>query len=199
MTQPTLILASGSPRRRELLAHLLEDFEVIASDADESSTEADPTRLAVTLAQRKAAAVAAAYPDRPVLGADTVVALDGHLLGKPANEAENRDFIALLSGQTHTVITGLCLVTGGQTHTAHAQTAVTFRRLSSAEIAHYAASGEGLDKAGGYGIQGLGMALVSHLDGDYSGVVGLPLARTLELLRRGGVQSSWQRAESQFL
>ena len=187
----SLILASGSPRRRELLGHLLEDFEVIASDADESSPLTDPAALAVTLAQRKAEAVAAAHPNRAVLGADTVVALDGRLLGKPQDEAENREFIGLLSGQTHTVITGLCLVMGGQSHTAHTATSVTFRRLSPAEIAHYAASGEGLDKAGGYGIQGLGMALVSRIDGDYSNVVGLPLTRTLELLRQGGVKTRW--------
>lgn len=191
MPHTTPILASGSPRRRELLSHLLKHFEVIASDADESSPLTDPAALAVALAQRKAGAVAAAYPGRPVLGADTVVALDGRLLGKPADEAENREFITLLSGQTHKVITGLCLLVGGQAHAAHTETAVTLRRLSPAEIAHYVASGEGLDKAGGYGIQGLGMALVSRIDGDYSGVVGLPLGQTLELLRRGGVRTRW--------
>lgn len=192
MTPAPLILASTSPRRRELMAHLLTSFEVVPSDADESSTETDPVRLAVTLAQRKAEAVAATHPGRAVLGADTVVSLGGQLLGKPSGEAENREFIAMLSGQTHTVITGLCLVTAtGQIHTSHTETAVTFRCLSPTEVIHYAASGEGLDKAGGYGIQGLGMALVSRIDGDYSNVVGLPLTRTLELLRQGGVRTQW--------
>ncbi|GHF99588.1 Maf-like protein [Deinococcus piscis] len=186
-----LILASGSPRRRELLAHLLDDFEVVVSDVDESSAVTDPVRLAVKLAQRKAEAVAAAHPGRAVLGADTVVALGGRLLGKPADEAENREFTALLSGKTHHVTTGLCLVVGGQTLSASETTAVTFRALSPAETAHYAASGEGLDKAGGYGIQGLGMALVQGIAGDYSNVVGLPLGQTLELLRRGGVRTRW--------
>ncbi|MFC6591012.1 Maf family protein [Deinococcus lacus] len=186
------ILASGSPRRRELLAYLLPAFEVIVSEVSEESAETDPAALAVALAQRKAGAVARQHPGRPVLGADTVVALGGTLLGKPADEAENREFIQRLSGQTHQVVTGLCLVTGGQVHTAYESTAVTFRPLSAAEIAHYAASGEGLDKAGGYGIQGLGMALVERIDGDYSNVVGLPLARTLELLRVGEVMTSWE-------
>ncbi|MDO4264378.1 MAG: Maf family protein [Deinococcus sp.] len=194
-TQPAslLLLASGSPRRRELLAHLLDSFEVVVSDVDESSAATDPVRLAAELAQRKAEAVAAAHPGRTVLGADTVVALEGTLLGKPADEAENREFVALLSGKTHTVTTGLCLIAGGQTLSASETTAVTFRALSPAEIAHYAASGEGLDKAGGYGIQGLGMALVKGIDGDYSGVVGLPLGQTLELLRAGGVQTRWDK------
>lgn len=202
---PSLILASGSPRRRELLAHLVEDFEVMTSQADENSPETDPAALATALAQRKAEAVAktyAAYPKaaggRAVLGADTVVALGGALLGqpsilgKPSNEAENRQFIRQLSSRTHHVVTGLCLLASGKAYTAFEKTAVTFRRLSPSEIAHYAASGEGLDKAGGYGIQGLGMALVERLEGDYSNVVGLPLARTLELLRAGGVPVRWK-------
>ncbi|WP_261663591.1 Maf family protein [Deinococcus sp. Marseille-Q6407] len=187
-----LILASGSPRRRELLARLLPDFEVVVSDVDETSPETDPAALAVTLAQRKALAVAAAHPGRAVLGADTVVALGGTLLAKPESNAENRKFLRQLGGQTHQVVTGLCLVAGGQVCTAAESTAVTFRPLTEAEIAHYAASGEGLDKAGGYGIQGLGMALISGISGDYSGVVGLPLARTLELLRAGGVGTRWE-------
>ncbi|RTR20932.1 Maf family protein [Deinococcus radiophilus] len=190
MTAP-LILASASPRRRELLGHLLSQFEVIASDADESSAETDPARLAVELARRKALAVAGAHPGCAVLGADTVVALGGRLLAKPQDEAENRTFIRQLSGQTHQVVTGLCLVADGQVSTAHESTAVTFRPLTDTEIVHYAASGEGLDKAGGYGIQGLGMALVKGIDGDCSNVVGLPLGRTLELLRGVGLRTNW--------
>ena len=186
-----LILASASPRRRELLAHLLADFAVLASDADESSNETNPQQLAVLLARRKAEAVAKAQAGRAVLGADTVVAYGTDILGKPQNQAENREFISLLAGQTHQVITGLCLVAGGKTQTAFQQTAVTFRPLTPAEITHYAASSEGLDKAGGYGIQGLGMALIATITGDYSNVVGLPLTPTLELLRAGGVPTHW--------
>lgn len=186
-----MILASGSPRRRELLGQLLGQFEVLSSDADEASPEMDPLRLAAELAQRKARAVASLHPERAVLGVDTVVAVGSHVLGKPRDEAENRAFLEQLSGGTHRVITGVCLLAGGQTYRATEQTQVTFRPLTPAEMAFYAATGEGLDKAGGYGIQGQGAGLVARIEGDYSNVVGLPLTRTLGLLRQGGIKTLW--------
>lgn len=183
---PPLILASASPRRRELLAHLWADFTVLPSEVSEDSAERDPLRLAAELARLKARAVAQAHPGAAVLGADTVVALGGELLAKPGSEAENRDFLARLSGRTHTVVTGVCLVHPGGKAVQAESAQVGFRPLTETEIAFYAASGEGLDKAGGYGIQGLGMALVSRIDGDYSAVVGLPLSLTARLLRGAG-------------
>lgn len=182
-----LILASASPRRRELLARLWPDFAVVPSDAPEDSPETEPGALALALAQRKAAAVAAGNPDARVLGSDTVVFLDGASLEKPRDEAENRAFLRRLSGRTHTVATAVCVLGGGQEHSGVERVAVTFRTLTEAERRHYAASGEGLDKAGGYGVQGLGMALVARIEGDPSAVVGLPLALTARLLRAAGL------------
>lgn len=182
-----MILASASPRRRELLANLGVAFRVVVSGEAEDSPERNPARLAGELAELKAGAVARAHPDAVVIAADTVVALDGDLLGKPESETENRAFVKRLSGQTHQVYTGVTVVSGGRVRRAVERTDVTFRELSEAEVAHYARTGEGLDKAGGYGVQGVGMALVARVDGDYSNVVGFPLGRVIELLRGAGV------------
>lgn len=184
---PPLILASGSPRRRELLAHLWPDFAVVPSDVPEDSPEGEPGPLALALARRKAAAVAAGNPEAIVLGSDTVVFLDGRSLEKPRDEAENLDFLRRLSGRTHTVATAVCVLRRDWEYSGVTSVAVTFRALSPAAARHYAASGEGLDKAGGYGVQGLGMALVARIEGDPSAVVGLPLALTAGLLRAAGL------------
>jgi septum formation protein len=184
---PEVLLASASPRRRDLLANLGVTFRVVVSGEAEDSPERDPARLAGELAALKAGAVARAHPDAVVIAADTVVALDGELLGKPGDEAENRAFIARLSGQTHQVYTGVTVISGGRTAGGVERTDVTFRELTDAEAAHYARTGEGLDKAGGYGIQGVGMALVARVDGDYSNVVGFPLGQVIRLLRGAGV------------
>lgn len=182
-----MILASGSPRRRDLLANLGVSFRVIVSGEAEDSPERDPARLAGELAALKARVVAQSHPDAVVIAADTVVALGEELLGKPADEAENRAFVRRLAGRTHQVYTGVTVLSGGQESGGVERTDVTFRALTDGEIAHYARTGEGLDKAGGYGIQGVGMALVARLDGDYSNVVGFPLALVIRLLRRAGV------------
>lgn len=182
-----MILASGSPRRRDLLANLGVSFRVIVSGEAEDSPERDPARLAGELAALKARAVAQSHPDAVVIAADTVVALGEELLGKPADEAENRAFVRRLAGRTHQVYTGVTVLSGGQESGGVERTDVTFRALTDGEIAHYARTGEGLDKAGGYGIQGVGMALVARLDGDYSNVVGFPLALVIRLLRGAGV------------
>lgn len=162
-------------------------FRVVVSGADESSPETDPARLAGDLAALKAASVAREYPGSVIIAADTVVAADGALLGKPVDEAENRAFLRHLSGRTHQVYTGVTVVSPSGTAGGVERTDVTFRELTDAEINHYARTGEGLDKAGGYGIQGLGMALVARIEGDYSNVVGFPLGLVIRLLRGVGV------------
>ncbi|GGR44484.1 Maf-like protein [Deinococcus seoulensis] len=187
LTAPRVVLASGSPRRRELLGGLGVTFEVIVSGEDEDSTQTDPRALAAELALLKGRSVARAHPDAVVLAADTVVAVGADLLAKPATAAENEAFLRQLSGRTHDVYTGVAALRGAAESVEVARTRVTFRALNDAEIAHYAATGEGLDKAGGYGIQGLGMALVERLDGEYSNVVGFPLSVVIRLLRGCGV------------
>ncbi|GHF30792.1 septum formation protein [Deinococcus metalli] len=184
---PEVILASGSPRRRELLGLLGVPFRVRVSGEPENSATAQPDALAGELALVKARAVAAAEPGAVVIGSDTVVALDGTLLGKPADAAENAAFLRTLAGRTHQVYTGVGVVHGAHEHVEVSRADVTFRDLTPGEIAHYAASGEGLDKAGGYGIQALGMALVLRIEGEYSTVVGFPLSVVIRLLRAAGV------------
>ena len=178
-----LILASGSPRRRELLGKLGVDFRVRVSDVDEDIAELDPARFVETLARDKAGAIVALEPLASVIAADTTVALEGRILNKPADIEENAEFIEHLSGRWHEVHTGICVVHAGQTVSAVELTRVKFRDLSALEIRGYAASGEGLDKAGGYGIQELGMALVERIEGDFFNVMGLPVVRLIALAR----------------
>ena len=170
-----LILASGSPRRKELLARTGRPFRIIVSDADEIETaDMPPTEVAMA----KALAIAATAPaNATVIGADTIVVLDGRIFGKPADEADARRMLAELSGRTHQVITGVCLVRNGQTEAFAETTDVRFKEISAEDIAAYVATGEPLDKAGAYGIQGRGGAFVDSVDGDYDNVVGLPVAR----------------------
>ncbi|WP_412062952.1 Maf family protein [Rubrivirga sp. IMCC45206] len=176
------VLASASPRRRVLLDRLGLTFEVRPTDSDETwplDLATGPAAEAVAL--RKARAIDAS--GTLVLAADTVVVLDGDVLGKPADEAEARATLRRLSGRTHHVTTGLALRLDGREATAHETTAVTFADLSDAEIAAYAATGSPLDKAGSYGIQDdAGALLVARIDGDYFNVVGLPLRRLYETL-----------------
>lgn len=176
-----LVLASASPRRRGLLAHLGLTFDVVATDADETWPDLPPGPAAEDVALRKARAI-----DRPaalVVAADTVVVLDGEILGKPADDAEASATLRRLSGRTHTVVTGIALAHDGRTTTAHEQTRVTFADLTDAEIAAYVATGSSLDKAGSYGIQDEGGAfLVQRIEGDYFNVIGLPLRRLYDTL-----------------
>jgi septum formation protein len=186
---PELILASGSPRRRELLTHLGVPFRVLTSDIPEISVHTDPEEVARDLAEQKARAVHRALPgkDLLILASDTLVAVDGQILGKPNDAAQNAEYLRRLSGRTHRVCSGVALLGPNGLQSGVEVTEVTFRPLSENEVQHYARSGEGLDKAGGYGIQGLGMALVARIGGDYSGVVGFPLALVISLLRGVGV------------
>jgi septum formation protein len=182
-----LILASRSPRRRTLLERLGVSFDVVVSPADETlSGDPDPVEVARRLAARKVAPVADAHPSTLVLAADTVVAHDGRVLGKPADAEEARSMLHALSGQTHRVHTGLALAhraTGRQT-TATETTAVTFASLAEREIEAYVRTGAPFDKAGGYGIQeGRSMLFVKHIAGDYFNVVGLPVQRLYTVLQ----------------
>ena len=185
-----LILASGSPRRRQLLEQIGLTFVVRSSDVDESvSPGLTPAQVVESLSARKGEAVAAeAVPGDLVLSADTVVALDGAILGKPRDRAEAEAMLTALSGRTHQVYTGVTLLQDGRRLTEHEVTAVTFRPLSPEEIAAYVSTGEPMDKAGAYGIQGLGALLVERLEGDYFNVMGLPLCRLGEMLAQFGVR-----------
>ncbi len=178
--RPALILASASPRRRELLAQAGFNFEVIPTDIPEvRKPNEDPIRFVTRLAREKAEAVAATHavtPDTLVLGADTIVVVDEQVLGKPQDAADAGRMLRLLSGQTHQVITGLCLARGRERQRAAEVTFVRFVTLSDQEIDDYVATGEPLDKAGAYAIQGRAGRWVPRIHGCYFNVVGLPLA-----------------------
>lgn len=171
-----LILASASPRRRELLSALGLSFEVRVSDADETvDADVTPREAVEIVARRKAEAVTALSPkDAIVIAADTTVELDGRALGKPRDDADATRMIEGLSGRAHTVHTGVAITYRGKTVSQVETTAVFFRALGENEIAAYIATGEGRDKAGAYGIQGLGGALVEGISGELDNVIGLP-------------------------
>ena len=178
-----LILASQSPRRRELLGRITEHFLVRPTGCDESFTCADPMMHARQLALRKcAAAVTESAPEDAVIAADTVVFLDGVLLEKPGNESQAKAMLRRLSGHTHIVCTGVAVAYKGEMRSFVQQTRVTFRDLPDSLIDWYVATGEPMDKAGAYGIQGKGALLVEGIEGDYFNVVGLPISRLYQLL-----------------
>ena len=181
-------LGSASPRRRDLLASLGYRFCVQASDIDEALPPCEPSTFVTELALQKARAVFAARNDGlPVLGADTIVASNGELLGKPGSFAETRRMLRLLSAGTHLVLSGVALVTATGESTAVTCTQVAMAPWSEADIEAYWASGEPADKAGAYAIQGMGGGWVTQIDGSYSGVVGLPLVETRALLANAGI------------
>ena len=171
-----LILASTSPRRRQILEQLRIPFDVVAPAYDE--TEGDPVAHAVG----KARSVAAGAGDRPVLGCDTEVLCGGRVYGKPETEAEAEEMLDSLGGRTHEVVSGLALLTPAWEEVHREVTLVTFRPLDARELAHYVGSGEWEGRAGGYAIQGLGASLVERIEGDYLNVVGLPAALLVRLL-----------------
>ncbi len=191
-TNKTLILASASPRRRELLALAGLDFEVLPSPAKEPAPDLSepPTAYAARMARLKAAAVADQRPDAVVLGADSIVAVGDAILGKPADAADAKRMLALLSGRTHHVITGCALfVPGHEPEVFTVSTAVTMIDLPEALIAAYVATGEPLDKAGAYAIQGRAAGFVREIAGSYTNVVGLPLAEVLQALQQSNMLS----------
>ena len=195
----TWILASASPRRREMLQHLGLNFSVVCADADESSEERDGGRLVELLAARKAAAVKSLLNEQGrlddntvILAADTVVVSpEGDILGKPHDAQDARRMLRLLSGNTHRVISGICVVKGERTVTAHEVTEVTFAPLSDDVIDAYIASGEPMDKAGAYGIQNTASLWIEGIKGDYFNVVGLPLHRMEVVLKEHFGLSLW--------
>lgn len=190
--QTSLILASASPRRRELLSQLGLTFTVSAADIDESPLGGEAAETYVLrLAREKARAVAARHPGAWVLAADTTVALGAELLGKPRDAEEARAMLSRLSGRTHDVHTGVALA-GRHEEALVVRTRVTFRALGAGEIAWYAGTGEPLDKAGAYAVQGRGGFLVAAVEGSPTNVIGLPLGETLALLERAGVPLPWR-------
>jgi septum formation protein len=183
-----LILASSSPRRKELLENIHLSFEISSSDVDESFSEGmSAMDVVMELAERKALAVAKNHPSAVVLGADTIVVLDGIILGKPKDEQEAKEMLRQLSGNTHEVYTGVSIVTPVKSTRFYEKTIVTFWELTESEINMYASSGEPLDKAGAYGIQQLGSFLVKEIQGDYYNVVGLPVSKVVRELRKVGL------------
>ncbi|WP_296819709.1 nucleoside triphosphate pyrophosphatase [Brevundimonas sp.] len=185
MERPELILASASPRRRELLRQIgVEPARIVAADIDETSLKDEtPRRLVARLADEKAAAVAAQNPNVFVLAADTIVAVGTRILGKPTDEADARRMLGLLSGRAHKVLTGVALIApDGRQGARLSETRIKFRRLSEADIDAHIASGDWTDAAGAYRIQGLAGGDVAFISGSFTGVVGLPLFETKNLL-----------------
>jgi septum formation protein len=182
------ILASASPRRKEILANAGFSFEIIVSDADENITEdLSPEKTVEELAKRKAMAVLKDNEDAVVFGCDTVVAIDGKILGKPTDDEDAFNMLSMLSGEIHTVSTGVCICSKDKTEVFSNTTEVEFYQLSEETIRSYIASGECSDKAGSYGIQGFGNVLVKNIKGDYFSVMGLPLAESARVLGKFGV------------
>lgn len=187
LSQPTLILASTSPRRREILAALDVKFTVNDVEIDERRLDSETAEdMVLRLASEKVAAAQVVRPDR-VIGADTAVVLGETILGKPRNRDEAVAMLLSLSGRRHCVFTGVALRGPNGVQTALSSTDVYFRAISQDEAHAYWQSGEPCDKAGAYGIQGLGGAFVERLDGSYSGVVGLPVFETVKLLQSAGI------------
>lgn len=184
---PPLILASSSPRRAELLGRLGLRFTVQPADVDETYLPGEePAAHAKRLAVAKAAAIAHVRPDALVVGSDTVVVIDGDVLGKPADDNEAVSMLLRLQGREHIVATGVAVACGAETRSAVEQVRVRFRRFDRATAEAYVATGEARDKAGAYGIQGYGAALVAGIEGDYFAVMGLSIVRLLELLEAMG-------------
>lgn len=180
-----LILASRSPRRSELLRLITDDFKVIPSEFDERSIDIiKPFELVRTLSRCKAKAVALRVEDcMTVIGCDTVVYLEGKIFGIPQTKEEAYSILTSLSGKTHSVITGVCILYGDIETSFECETRVTFFKLDDADILSYINTNEPYDKAGGYGIQGMGGLFVEKIDGDYTNVVGLPISRLNRTLK----------------
>jgi septum formation protein len=183
-----VVLASSSPRRRELLNLIGIAHEVRPANLDESMRpREDPRRHAERLARDKAGAVAVRDPDLITIAADTIVVINRKVLGKPVDKADAARMLAMLSGREHTVITAVAVSRGKKLRSAIEEVKVKFRRLREDEIEAYIATGEPMDKAGAYGIQGYGATIVERVEGDYFAVMGLPLVRLIGLMRDVGV------------
>lgn len=181
-----LVLASGSPRRRELLSLIKKDFLVFPAEIEETLVPGAPfSEEVVRLSRLKAQAAQAQYPEAACIGSDTLVVVDDQALGKPADREQAETMLRLLCGRTHTVLTGLAvLLPGGEEQTLYTETTVTFCSFGEEELAAYLATGEPMDKAGAYGIQGYGALFIDSIQGDYYSVMGLPVSRLYAILRR---------------
>lgn len=187
---PRIVLASSSPQRKYLLKKIVDDYEILPSQFDESTiTNWPPEKHVMELAYGKARAVASKIDEGLIIGADTVVVLDDRILGKPSDDKEAQEMLSMLSGRTHSVLTGICvlLVKNGRIVREmldFEKTLVTFQRLDKSDIESYVETGEPRERAGAYAIQAEGSRLVEHIEGDYDNVVGLPVARLAEMLEK---------------
>jgi septum formation protein len=180
------ILASASPRRYEILTSLGLPVRVAVSDVNEDSATEDPARLTEELAKRKAEAVANTLDgtnEKIIIACDTVVICDGTVLGKPRDEADATRMLRMLSGRTHSVVSGICVISGNRTVTAHEETVVKFLEMTDTDVKNAVSLGEPLDKAGAYAIQGIASLWIEKIEGDYFNVVGLPVNRLSRVLR----------------
>lgn len=191
-----VVLASGSPRRQQLLELIGIPHEVRPSNIDETMRPREaPRRHAERLAREKASVIATREPDVVTIAADTIVVINRKVLGKPRDAEDARQMLAMLSGREHTVITAVAVARGRKLRSAIEEVKVKFRRLRDDEIDAYIATGEPMDKAGAYGIQGFGATIVECVNGDYFAVMGLPLARVVMLLRDLGVRYRFGQLE----
>lgn len=192
-----IVLASGSPRRSQLLRQMGLRFRVEPTDADETLPQGStPAEAVAELARRKAGVAAERFPDAVIIAADTVVSVGGNILGKPADPADAAAMLRMLSGRRHEVLTGLCVWVAGRAATAVEETRVYFSELDEEEIAGYVATGEPMDKAGAYGIQGRAGVFVHAIEGCYYNVMGLPLSRLKRLLVQALGESEYKALAS---
>ena len=197
MSAVRVILASQSPRRRELLNLVGIAHEVQPADIDESYLAGErPREHAERLARGKTAVIAGREPDALVIGSDTIVVVDGDVLGKPADERDAVRMLERLAGRSHVVVTAVAVAWRGETRSAVEEVGVTFHPMNRAEIDAYIATGEPMDKAGAYGIQGYGATIVSRVDGDYFAVMGLPLQRLTRVLASIGIRYAFGPLET---
>ncbi len=187
MDKKQIILASGSPRRKELLSYIISEFAVIPSDLEEVAY-GTPREQTLKLAYDKAMDIAKSHPGAVVIGADTLVAIGGKVLGKPKDKEDAAAMLRLLSGKTHEVYTAVAIVCGGNVLTECAVTEVTFDVMTDEEIASYIETGEPMDKAGAYGIQGLSGKFIRGISGDYFNVMGFPQNMVYGMLKKLGVR-----------
>lgn len=182
-----IILASGSPRRHELLKKLCSNFQIQISDAPEVQSDLEPKNLAIENAKLKASSIAAKNSNAVVIGADTIVVLDGKIFGKPDGVKSAEQMLAQLAGKKHEVITGLAICASGQIFTDYEVTEVYFGDMTTEEIREYVATGEPLDKSGSYALQGGATKFIEKIYGDWSNVVGLPVYRLRKLAQVAGI------------
>jgi len=187
-----IILASSSPRRKQILKQVGLDFVVEVSDYEEKSLPGViPSEFVETLSLGKAKAVAKNHNNAIIIGADTIVVLDNQILGKPKTKEDAKEMLKKLSGNTHSVFTGFTIIDtkNKKTITNHVETKIKFKNLSDEEILGYVETGEPMDKAGAYGVQDRGALFVEHIEGDYSSVTGLPIVKIFEVLKTLGIDT----------